>query len=47
LVWNSPPVVHPRDPVYRYFDPFYRYQCTVTNTGNSGVFFNVQGGGNT
>ena len=35
------------DPVYRYFDPFYRYQVTVTNTGSSGVFFNVQGGGNT
>jgi len=34
-------------PVYRYFDPYYRYSVTVTNTGSSGVFFNVQGGGNT
>ena len=27
-------------------DPFYRYQVTVTNTGSTAVFFNVQGGGN-
>lgn len=32
--------------VYRYYDPFYRYWVTVRNTGSSGVFFNVQGGGN-
>jgi len=34
------------DPVYRYFEPYYRYSVTVTNTGDSAVFFNVQGGGN-
>jgi len=34
------------DPVYRFFQPYYRYSVTVTNTGDSGVFFNVQGGGN-
>jgi hypothetical protein len=36
------------DPVYGY-DPnsaYYRYGVTVTNLGNSGVHFNVQGGGN-
>jgi|SRR5436190_10767689 hypothetical protein len=25
---------------------YYRYAVTVTNLGNQGVFFNVQGGGN-
>jgi len=35
------------DPVFSYEDPFYRYSVTVTNTGSSGVFFSVQGGGNT
>src|SRR5436853_178808 len=30
----------------RYSNPYYRYSVTVTNTGTSGVFFNVQGGGN-
>jgi hypothetical protein len=34
-------------PVYRFQDPYYRYSVTVSNTGNSGVFFNMQGGGNT
>ena len=34
------------NPVYRFFDPYYRYSVTVTNSGDSGVFFNVQGGGN-
>ena len=34
-------------PTYRFFNPYYRYSVTVTNTGSSGVFFNVQGGGNT
>jgi hypothetical protein len=35
------------DPVYAYYDPYYRYSVTVKNTGSSAVFFNVQGGGNT
>lgn len=33
--------------VYSYFDPYYRYGVTVTNVGDSGVFFSIQGGGNT
>jgi len=33
-------------PVYRYFEPYYQYAVTVTNTGSAAVFFNVQGGGN-
>jgi hypothetical protein len=32
---------------YHYYDPYYRYGVTVTNTGSSAVFFSVQGGGNT
>jgi hypothetical protein len=35
------------DPVYTYFDPYYRYGVTVTNVSDVGVFFNIQGGGNT
>ncbi|HEX3945773.1 MAG TPA: hypothetical protein VHW69_16980 [Rhizomicrobium sp.] len=31
---------------YHYYDPYYRYSVTVTNTGSSAVFFSVQGGGN-
>lgn len=34
------------DPIYRYAEPYYRYSVVVNNTGTSGVFFNVQGGGN-
>jgi len=30
-----------------YSDPFYQYSVTVTNVGQSGVYFNIQGGGNT
>jgi hypothetical protein len=30
-----------------YSDPFYQYSVMVTNVGQSGVNFNVQGGGNT
>ena len=31
---------------YKYFKPYYQYSVTVPNTGDSGVFFNIQGGGN-
>lgn len=30
-----------------YSEPYYIYSVTVTNTGGVGVYFSVQGGGNT
>jgi hypothetical protein len=33
-------------PTYTYQNPHIDYDAVVTNTGDSGVYFNLQGGGN-
>lgn len=32
---------------YRFYNPYYRYGVRVSNVGDYGVFFSLQGGGNT